>query len=38
MAPVDCVVVVRKRAVGVAFQELAGDLERSLESLRAVTA
>jgi RNase P protein component len=32
-APVDCVVVVRKTAVGAAFSELAGHLESCLRSL-----
>jgi ribonuclease P protein component len=32
-APVDCVVVVRKPAVGAAFSELAGHLEGCLQSL-----
>ena len=32
-APVDCVVVVRKTAVGAAFAELAGQLESCLQSL-----
>jgi ribonuclease P protein component len=30
---VDCVIVVRKRAAGTAFAELAGNLERCLRSL-----
>jgi ribonuclease P protein component len=33
IAPVDCVVVVRKRAVGIGFAELAGCLESCLRSL-----
>jgi ribonuclease P protein component len=37
-APVDCVVVVRKRAVGIAFAELAGYLESCLGSLGVLTA
>jgi ribonuclease P protein component len=37
-APVDCVVVVRKPAVGTAFSELAGHLERCLESLGVLSA
>ena len=37
-APVDCVVVVRKPAVGVAFSELAGHLESCLQSLRVLPA
>ena len=36
-APVDCVVVVRKRAVGIAFAKLAGQLESCLESLGVLT-
>jgi ribonuclease P protein component len=37
-APVDCVVVVRKRAVGIAFAELAGHLESCLRSLNVLIA
>lgn len=37
-APVDCVVVVRKPAVGTAFSELAGHLESCLESLGVLAA
>jgi ribonuclease P protein component len=36
-APVDCVVVVRKRAVGIAFAKLAGHLESCLGSLGVLT-
>ena len=38
VAPVDCVVVVRKGAVGIAFAELAGRLERCLRSLNVLSA
>ena len=37
-APVDCVVVVRKTAVGAAFAELAGHLESCLQSLGVLAA
>lgn len=37
-APVDCVVVVRKPAVGAAFSELAGHLESCLQSLGVLAA
>ena len=37
-APVDCVVVVRKRAVGTPFAELAGHLESCLRSLNVLIA
>jgi ribonuclease P protein component len=37
-APVDCVVVVRKPAVGAAFSELAGHLESSLQSVGVLAA
>ena len=37
-APVDCVVVVRKTAVGAAFAELAGHLESCLQSLKVLAA
>ena len=37
-AAIDCVVVVRKRAVGSAFGELAGNLENCLRSLNVLTA
>jgi ribonuclease P protein component len=36
VATVDCVVVVRKRAVGLAFPELGGHLERCLAALHAL--
>ena len=38
IAPADCVVVVRKRAVGIAFAELARNLESSLRSLNVLVA
>jgi ribonuclease P protein component len=38
VAPVDCVVVVRKGAVGIAFGELAGRLESCLRSLNVLSA
>jgi len=38
VGPVDCVVVVRKGAVGIAFSELAGRLESCLRSLNVLTA
>jgi ribonuclease P protein component len=37
VTPVDCVVVVRKGAVGIAFAELAGRLESCLRSLSALS-
>jgi ribonuclease P protein component len=37
VTPVDCVVVVRKEAVGIAFDELAGRLERCLRSLNVLS-
>jgi ribonuclease P protein component len=38
VAPADCVVVVRKGAVGIAFGELAGRLESCLRSLNVLSA
>jgi ribonuclease P protein component len=38
VATVDCVVVVRKGAVGIAFSELAGRLESCLRSLNVLSA
>jgi ribonuclease P protein component len=37
VAPMDCVVVVRRRAVGTAYAELAAHMETCLRSLKALT-